>query len=329
MTRVATDVGLLPSSNRVRLIDLLNRSAKEMHDRLECNRIYQERTVLVPRNKIITFPSFVGQLRGMRTSVSEMPFDIYGMSSPRYVKKTWEYKWANWRDLGDFPLMQLPTIAAPLAILCTPEITPVTLMITGRTAIATSIQENLILINANMVTVNTFTSIESIACVSQNRTSDITISDANGTMLGILQNNQNETKYKMVDVSQFGWPCDSADGQSSYIDILFKKPLFKLYKDTDNFPGGSDYDTAWYYGALWQYYLNSQNKGQDSATYMQQMLTAMNAIKDGAENELIEKVEFGRNRYMDGVRDSTSVDDLHQGSGKPNGWQYYGNWDGY
>ena len=36
------------------------------------------------------------------------------------------------------------------------------------------------------------------------------------------------------------------------------------------------------------------------------MLEAINAVKDGAENQLMKKIEFGRNKYMDGVRNSTS-----------------------
>jgi hypothetical protein len=95
LTRVATDLSLSPTDNRNRLIDLLNRGAREMYNRLECNRIYFERTVLVPRNKIITLPSYVGELRGMRTSISEMPFDIFGLSGPRYVKKNLELQVAE------------------------------------------------------------------------------------------------------------------------------------------------------------------------------------------------------------------------------------------
>ena len=133
LTRLTIDTGLDATDDHDRLLDLLNRGAKEIYTRLECNRIYWERTMIVPRNKIITLPPYIGELRGMRTSISEMPFDIYGMSSPRYVKKTWDYRWMNWRDMGDSPVMQLPSSVAPLNIACTPEANPITLMVSGQT----------------------------------------------------------------------------------------------------------------------------------------------------------------------------------------------------
>lgn len=328
LTRVSTDTGLKLDDNRTRLVDLANRASQEMYNRLECNKIYFERTMKVPRNKIITLPSYVGNLRGMRTSISEMPFDIYGLSTPRYVKKTWEYKWMNWRDMGESPVMQLPSVISPLSITSTPETKPVTVMISGQTDKATRIEEKVILNEPIVQTTNMFgPQIYSIACLSSNRTCDIQVTDANGIILGILANCDNNTRYKMIDVSEFGWPQDSGDGNSSFIDILYKVPLRKLTQDSDTFPAGNEYDIAWYYGTMWQYYLNSQNKAADASASMQQMLIALNSIKDGTEQQLMEKLQFGRNKYIDGVRNSSSVDDLAQGSGKPSGWPYYGAWE--
>lgn len=328
LTKVATDTGLDLISQRNRLIDLANRASKEMYDRLECNKIYWERTVLVPGNKIITLPSYVGELRGMRTSISEMPFDIFGLSAPRYVKKNWEYKWMNWRDMGESPVSQMPSLIAPLSITCTPEATTVTLLISGQTNKATRLEEKIILNSDIKTTVNMFgPQIYSIACLNPNRTSDIMVTDQNGIILGVLSNLDNNTRYKMIDVSAFGWPIDEGDGNNSFIDILYKVPLRKLTQDTDQFPAGNDYDNAWYYGCMWQYYLNSQNKGQDAATWLANMLTALNAAKDGSEQQLVEKLEYGRNKYHDAIRNSTSTDDLHQGNGKPNGWPYFGSWE--
>lgn len=327
LTRVASDTGLLPNDNRTRLVDLLNRSAKEIYNRLECNKIYFERTVLVPRNKIITLPSYVGELQGMRTSISEMPFDLYGFSTPRYVKKTWEHMWTNWRDMGESPIMQLPSLVGPLTFSSNIETPPITITVAGQTDKATRIEERILLNLDVKQSTNLFgPQIYSISCLSPNRTSDITISDANGVILAVLSNCDNKTRFKMIDVSQFGWPQDSGDGTSTFVDILYKVPLRRLTQDSDAFPAGDDYDNAWYYGAMWQYYLNSQNKAADATASMAQMLVSLNATKDGSEQQIMEKLQFGRNKYIDAVRNSSSDDDFHQGSGKPNGGYSYGAW---
>lgn len=328
LNRIATDVSLKPSDNRTRLIDVLNRGAREMYNRLECNKIYFERTVSVPFNKIITLPSYVGELRGMRTSISEMPFDIYGLSSPRYIKKTWDYKWMNWRDLGESPVMQLPSLIGPVSFSFIAETTPITVTISGQTDKATRIEERVLLDVSPKITVNNFgPQIYAISALSPSRTCDITISDANGIILAVLPNVDNKTRFKMIDVSEFGWPQDAPDGTNSFIDILYKVPLRTLTQDTDQFPAGDDYDNAWYYAAMWQYYLNSQNKGSEAQTWEAQMLVALKSVKDGTEGQLMEKITFGRNKYFDAVRNSANPDDMHQGSGKPSAWPYYGSWE--
>src|SRR4051812_29212754 len=113
---VAADTGLHPVDKRVSLISILNRAAKEMYNELECNKIYQETTLVVPVNKVISLPSFVGELRGMRTHTNEMPFDLESIGQPRYIKNTFDYRMKNWRDKGETACHTIPTDYAPLTI---------------------------------------------------------------------------------------------------------------------------------------------------------------------------------------------------------------------
>ena len=85
-------------------------------------------------------------------------------------------------------------------------------------------------------------------------------------LLAILANCDNKTRYKMIDVSQFGWPQDTGnDDTTSFIDILYKVPLRQLTQSSDSFPAGDDYDIAWYYAAMWQYCLPDTAKAQMAA----------------------------------------------------------------
>src|SRR6202000_530225 len=115
----------------------------------------------------------------------------------------------------------------------------------------------------------------------------------------ILPNTDRKTRYKMIDVSQFPSLLDisSADGTSSLIDVLYKVPLRKLTADSDSFPAGDDYDNAWYYFALWCWYLPMQNKTKETAEALQEALIAAQSVKDDTESSIEKKITFGQNKF--------------------------------
>lgn len=318
--RVATDTGLGQSTeNRASLIDLLNRGAKEMYDRLEANSIYREFTLSVPSDSLVTLPAAVAELRGMRLSVLEVPLNIFGMSSPRYVKDTWEYIWKDWRDVGESPILRTPTAVAALTLTGSVETTPVAVVISGQTGSAQRDEEEIVMSSSPKVTAKLFgPEIYNIACTALDRTSDITVKDSNGNTLAVLFSNSTETRYKIVDVSLFPWAYPF-DGTNHLVDVLYKKTLPRLTKDSDKFPAGSGYDTAWYHAAMHHYYLSKNNKQQDAANALAAMLIAMNAVKSGAENQLDRKFTFGRNKYYDAIDNSITWDEL-RGHGYSGGW---------
>jgi len=78
---------------------------------------------------------------------------------------------------------------------------------------------------ASKTTVNLFgPQIYNIACLSPDRTADISISDANGNLLAVLYNMDNQTRYKVIDVSTFPWGYADASG-NNLVDVLFKVRL--------------------------------------------------------------------------------------------------------
>lgn len=296
---VSVATGLDPVEQRATLLNLLNAGAKDMYDKLECNRIYREVTLSVQPNKLVSLPNYIGELRGMRTVTSEYNFSHYSMAMPRYVNMTWSYKWRNWRDLGDRAVQQYPALVAPLTIEATPEATPVILYVSGQTANAQRTEEQVTIDDSPLVTANSFgPEIYKIACVDDNRTSDITIKDANGNVLAKLMTDENRTRYKLVDVSQIPWPLDTTDG-STMVDVLFKVPFKRMSFDSDQFPAGDDYDNAWYFWALHRYYQPIQNKGPEAEQMMAQALLAMKSTKDSMEQTQEKRLVFGRNKFFD------------------------------
>lgn len=300
LTQIASDTGLSPVDQRNTLLAILNRAAKEMYQRLECNKVYWEVTLDVPPNKIVTLPSYIYELRGMRASVTEDVFPLKGMASPRYVRKDWSYRWHNWRDLGESAIVQNPTIIGPLTITAVSvESTPVTVLISGQTNKALRIEEAVLMNVPSKQTTNLFgPEIYNIACISADRTCDITISDANGNLLATLLNMDTSTRYKIIDVSEAPWSLDTTSN-TSLIDVLYKCPLRTLSKDSDCFPASTDFDLSWYWMSMFLYYKPMANRPDDFNTYLPQSIVAMNVAKNNGEQQLDKHISFGRNKFYD------------------------------
>lgn len=302
LERLSTSTGLNPARQRITLLNLLNNGAKELHDKLECNKLMWENTFRVPNNKVVSLPNYLGEIRGIRSSISGIQIDLHGMSQPRYTSNTWKYRWKNWRDLGESAVMQLPSSIAPLSITSTVQNPPLTLIISGQTQNAFRIEEQVILNAPIVLTANMFgPQIYKIACLNDDRNCDITISDSNGLILAVLPNTDRKTRYKMIDVSQFPSLMDVTDSDTgtALIDCLYKVPLRKLTNDSDSFPAGDDYDNAWYYFALWVHYTPIQNKAQDAKDALQQAILATQSVKESTEGSIEKHLSFGANKFFD------------------------------
>lgn len=301
LNRVAADTGLSPTNQRATLVALLNLAAKEIYDRLECNKIFWEVTLAVPPNKIVTLPSYIGELRGMaRSPTNELLIPIHPIGAPRYVSSSWEYRWKNWRDLGENPTMVYPSVVGPLTISCAKvEDEPVTLFINGQTNKALRIEEQIEVSATSQQTTNLFgPQIYSISCPNVNRTVDINIADANGQLLAVLYNMDLYTRYKMIDVSECPWSMDTNAG-NALIDILYKVLLRKLSLDSDNFPAGQEFNTSWYWMAMYLYYKPMKNKPVDYENFFPNAMTSLKSAKGTQEDALLKKMSFGPNRYYD------------------------------
>ena len=143
--RLATSTGLDVVRQALTIQNLLNNGAKELYNRLQCNKIHWENTLRVPNNKIVSLPNYLGEVKGIRSSISGVSIDLHGMSQPRYTSATWKYRWKNWRDLGESAVMQLPSCVGPLSISSTVQAAPVTIIISAQTQNAFRIEEKLLL----------------------------------------------------------------------------------------------------------------------------------------------------------------------------------------
>lgn len=298
LTRVAADTGFHPVQKRDALIALIQQAADELYDELECSKMYREVTLVVPPNAVVSLPSFIGELRGMRMNTSEIPFELANIGQPRYTNNTLEHWYKNWRDKGESPIHTVLSAIGQLTITCNNiESDPVTVYINGQTNIADRDEEQVLInITTKQTTKQFGPGIYTIGCSSDARTCDITIKDVNGNEIATLPSWNSETRYKIVDVSQIFWPLDTAAGES-LIDVCYKVPKRKLYRDSDVFYAGSDYDTTWYNKAMYIHCKPLQNRTEEVAKYSAAVLASVTAAKESGEGQQKKKLNYGRNKF--------------------------------
>jgi hypothetical protein len=316
ITRLSVDTSLDVVQQRAALTNLANHSGKALHQMLECNKIFREISLEVPPDKLITLPEYIGEIRGLRIHTTEMPFDLKAMAVPRYSSQTLQYKIKNWRDLGDSPLQRNLTLVGPLTFTSAAiETVPAVIIVTGQTDNSNRIEERVTMDTVSESTTNNFgLRIDNIACFSQ-RQYDITVTDDAGNIVAILANNKNRTRYKLIDVSQIFWPMsDTIDGMS-IIDVLYKVPFSPFINDTDSFSAGDDYDDAIFHYGMYLYYLPMSGKENDSNMEFQRAILSIKSVKDGTEDAIDKKLNFGRGKFYDLFK-------IHRGNMVGDTWGY-------
>lgn len=298
LTRLAANTGLHVTQQRNTLINLLNQAADELYNKLECNKIYREVTLVVAPDSVVALPSYIGELRGMRMHTNELPFDLASMTSPRYVSTTLQFKFKNWRDKGDSPIQFIPTTVGAITFTTQAvQDTPETILISGQTNKAFRIQETVVMDALTKTTTNLFgPRFDSIAC-NDTRTSDIVVTSALGENLATLYNTDKKTRYKLVDVSQVFWTLDSSDG-NSLIDVCYKIPKTVLTNDSDSFYAGDDFDNAWYMMAMSIYLKPLTGRQDESKDFFAAAITECQSAKESGEGEIVKKLGFGRNKFF-------------------------------
>lgn len=299
LNRVAADSGLDAVQQRSKLLRILNNAQREIRNELENSALLREVSVVVMPNSIVALPPMIGEIKGIRQHNTELLVPLQSQV-PRYSENTLAYKWRNWRDLGESPYHTTPTnidiLTFESAVLESAVIT-----VNGKTNTAANAVESVTIDASPKDTTSLFDpAIISISSAST-RTVDITVKDGTDTEIAILYNNENKTRYKLIDVSELPWPIDTELGEA-LIDVLYVLPYRDLSNDTDIFPAGDIYDEAWYCRAMSLFYRPLANRANDSANFRALSLVNLKNIKDTQERGIEKHITFGRNKFYDTVR---------------------------
>lgn len=235
-TLVASNEGInttLNAAQKARYRALINLAAEEIWESTDLPGCEKEVVLRVTADKEMALPSFVGELRGIRSLEDETRWNVTNMR-PRYSGNPWPDKWTGWRYKGMSAIQTEITNAAPLTVAIPVADATVTLTITGSTANSNNIAETLTLSVVSQVTTNSFLQIHSITKNGYNDT-DITVSDADGNVLAVVYNNYLKSQYVIVDVSAYPTYGTCVDGLR-LMECLYKMPLPTLINDNDEFP---------------------------------------------------------------------------------------------
>ena len=230
-------MGLNPSDAGQRnvLLRFLNEAAYELYMQSDMAGSLMEQVFKINGDQTIALPNYVGEIRAIREYTSMIPWSINQMR-PRYNQSNWSDFWRNFRLKGRMALMASITNESVINITVpSVEATPITVTVTGSTAIANQITET---VTVNSTTVSTTNQFLDVIAVSKSQVTsyDVTLADVDNKLLTIIPNNELQAWYQIVDVSTMPWLPTSSSTLDHYVEILYKKALPYLSNDGDEFP---------------------------------------------------------------------------------------------
>jgi len=146
LQQVCETVGILPDSRdkEAQALAWLNRAAVMIYDQYDLPGSVFEQFFCVDNDKhVITFPWYVGAIRGVRWHDSSRLVTTRDMR-PRYHAVPWTQPYLQWRQIAATPLHTPLTNAGPLTFqISTPETTPFDVVVNGQTSVAANATETI------------------------------------------------------------------------------------------------------------------------------------------------------------------------------------------
>jgi len=314
LAQAGAKMGLNPSaqSQRNTLLRFLNEAAEELYDQSDMPGTIMEQVFRVNGDQTISCPWYVGRIRGVREVDSQIAWSINRMR-PRYNQFNWPDSWRNLRLKNIQALMQTVTNQSQGVItVSVVENPPITVSVSGPTATASGVTEDVVMDAISKTTVNNYLDYTAIRKDRVNGC-DVTLSDLDGKLLTVIPNNMLEAQYQILDVSVCPWLAQSTSSLEHYVEILFKKTLPKLVNDADEFIAGQNYDNI-LVNKILQLWNEEQAKPDIAAAYDSKATRSL-ARKDQDQNKstedvvatvanphdvLLPRVRAGRRRYYRG-----------------------------
>ena len=237
LQRCGSKMGLDPSNAQQRavLLGFLNEAADEIYAQSDMDGSIMEQVFRVNGDQTVSLPATIGQVRAIRELDTGVAWHLNKLR-PRYNQVNWIDAWRNIRLKGKQALAASIVNESKVTVtVSAPENPPIVVSISGSTANASSVSEQIVMSVSPQTSINCFTNITSIKKDRVNDC-DVVFTDASGNMLATIPNNQLSTQYVILDVSQCPWLPQASGSSDHYVELLYKKALPWLSGDDDEFP---------------------------------------------------------------------------------------------
>jgi hypothetical protein len=230
--QVSETVGVLPDSQdkESQVLGWLNRAAVMIYDQYDLPGSVFEQFFCVDNNQhVITFPWYVGAIRGVRWHESSRLVTLTDMR-PRYHGVPWTQPYLKWRQMNSTPLHTPLTNAGPLTrSISAIETQPFDVIVNGQTSRAANVTEIVTFTPNNLVksTVNLFEpeSPFGITSIKKSRytNSDVVIlNSATQGEIGRIPNNQLYASNMRVQILDWNASTPFIIGEDC-VEVLFKQ----------------------------------------------------------------------------------------------------------
>jgi hypothetical protein len=295
LDRAGKKLGVNPNDNHQRSIMLayLNEGAQELYEESDMVGSLVEDSFYVQGNKTIALPSNVSSIRAIREKESKYPWNLSSLTE-RYTYNNLEQDDRTWRIKGYEPFKVTPTSFSGMKAVVTAAMSTITITVVGSAAGISRTFEDVTLSGTSNVFSTTFTSIESII-KSDVCTYDISIKESDDTVVAVIPNNEKESQYLIVDVSEFPWESDAAQDDEHTLEVVYKKKLPYLSKDSDEFPADG-YDNI-IVNKVMQLYMEEQGKIEEAMLYDKKASRSMGRRNSDLQRGQRQKVRFDKHPH--------------------------------
>ena len=322
LDRFGKKVGMLPSdtSQRALLLDYLNEAAQELYEQSDMPGSLEEAEFYVQGDKTVALPADVYTVRSIREKAGGNAMWDTEPLTARYRENNWDTNHSKFRVKGYSPLkVSLPTAITEAAnstdklvvrtygittisddyevVIKTPYSEAFLVSVTGISAVTSAVSSaTATLVPSNNVAI---TDIISFArTLEPTATSGLVqlIDHAdNSIVYAEIPSNRMESRYLIVDVSEFPFSSSAAEDDSHTLQILYKKALPRLQNDTDEFPAVG-YDNILVSKCM-ELFLEEQGKIEEAILHDRKASRSLARRQADLERGQEQKVVFKRHNH--------------------------------
>lgn len=246
LDRVVSEAGIsspdLNPEQRAAIVDKINEAAEEIYEKQDYPGCLRECFVRVTANMRVSLPPFIGQLRAIRHATAKFNYHwSLNDMRPRFTGMDWPNKWNKWRVIGDSPTALEFTNTAPGNIIYPVVDDELTITLIGETLLSNRQKDSVVcsVVNSAATPLEWTSNFLSFSSIKKSKVTDynVLIKDADENEIAIIYADQLESRFMIVDVSQYpNISCgDCADGTYT-MEVLYKARLPRLERDDDEFP---------------------------------------------------------------------------------------------